>query len=141
VTERLPRRHRLPAALLTLLLLPACGGKPEGPPLYPVHGQLFVGGKPAEKADVYFHPLDNADPRAPRPHGRVDATGAFRVGTRRSDDGAPAGEYAVTVVWAPAEDVENPPDLLKGRYANAKTSKLRVRVNEGDNDVGRWDLR
>jgi hypothetical protein len=141
VTRAPVRPRRLPAAALALLLLPACGGKQEGPPQYPVRGQVFVGGKPAEKADVYFHPLNNPDPRAPRPHGRVDASGAFRAGTRRSDDGAPAGEYAVTVIWAPAEDVESPPDLLKGRYADPRTSKLRVRVSEGDNDLGRFDLR
>jgi hypothetical protein len=37
--------------------------------------------------------------------------------------------------------VESPPDLLKGRYADPRASKLRVRVSEGDNDLGRWDLR
>ncbi len=47
----------------------------------------------------------------------------------------------MTVVWAPAEDVEGPPDLLKGRYATPRTSMIRVRVSEGDNDVGRFDLR
>ncbi len=85
---RYPSRPLRPlAAALALLLLPACGGKPEGPPLYQVRGQVFVGGKPAEKADVYFHPLGNSDPRAP---GRT--AGSMRPGPSASARGGPTTE-------------------------------------------------
>lgn len=126
-------------ALLTLRL-PACSRKEKGPPLYPVRGQVFVQGKPAVKADVFFHPLVNRDPRAPHPHARVNASGAFQAGTRRANDGAPAGEYAVTIVWTPAEDVEDPPDLLGGRYRDPETSPLRVQVQEKTNELPPFNL-
>src|SRR4051812_43069835 len=83
-----------------LLLLTGCGARDEGPPCYPVRGQVLFRGKAAENADVFFHPVDDADARAPRPHGKVDGRGEFRLTTRRLNDGAPAGEYVVTFFWA-----------------------------------------
>jgi hypothetical protein len=48
---------------------------------------------------VVFHPKDNADPQAPRPFGTAGADGSFGLTTSRPGDGAPAGEYRVTVIW------------------------------------------
>ena len=64
--------------------------------------------------------------------------GTFVIGSRMKDDGAPEGEYAVTVVWPeeqdPQKQFENtPPDRLKNRYNDLKNPKWRIRVSPGEN--------
>jgi hypothetical protein len=78
------------------LLGASCGGG-RGPKTYAVEGKVLHGGRPAAGARVVFHPKDNADPQAPRPHGTAGADGSFHLTTNRPGDGAPAGEYSVTV--------------------------------------------
>ena len=129
-----PVRRGLALAGL-LLLLAGCKAREEGPPCYPVRGKVLFRGKPAADVDVFFHPAGDADPRAARPHGKTDAAGEFRLTTRRLDDGAPEGEYLVTFFWAAAQDVEEPPDRLQGKYQDPKASRWRVRVKPGDNDL------
>src|SRR3954469_10562460 len=109
-----------------VLLLTGCGARDEGPPCYPVRGQVLFRGQPAVDADVFFHPVSEGDGRAPRPHGKVDAHGEFQLTTRRLHDGAPPGEYTVTFFWASADNVEEPSDRLRGRYRNPQTSGWRV---------------
>src|SRR5262249_54568095 len=131
------------AGLACVLVLAAsgCGVKDEGPPVYPVRGQVLFRGTPAAGADVFLHPADGGDPRAaPHPHGKADARGQFRLTRRRLDDGAPAGGYVVTIFWAAAENVEEPSDRLQGRYQSPKASKLRVQVKPGDNDLPPFNL-
>jgi hypothetical protein len=70
----------------------------------------------------------------------VDEQGNFRLTTFREGDGAPAGEYRVTVVWylarrsSPGEDPV-PVNHLPPQYASAETSQLRAVVNKGTNTI------
>jgi hypothetical protein len=137
-----------------LLALLGCGAlagcsQPAGPTLAPVRGQVFVNGRPAANAFVVLHPLDNPDPQAPRPRGRVDAQGNFVLGTRADGDGALPGAYAVTIQWfnntrAKEGDERGPnaaSDLLRGRYSNPNDSRaLRVRVEPGPNQLPPFKL-
>jgi len=92
---------------------------------YPVSGQVMVNGKPAVRAEVRMRPSKPLlDPmkRSVEPYGIVEADGMFRISTYRDKDGAPPGEYAITVVW-PTVTVEGGeevfgPDRLKGRFGN-----------------------
>ena len=73
-----------------------------------------------------------------KPGGTSDAQGEFVLTTYTQDDGAPAGEYAVTVVWRrPWTDAAGKPgpNLLPERYSKPDTSELRVRVKEGVNEL------
>src|SRR5437879_271898 len=65
----------------------------------PVVGQLTVDGKPASAAVVTFHPVSATNPDAPRPTGRVDSEGRFQLTSSAAGDGAPPGDYKVTVTW------------------------------------------
>ncbi|MBX9579117.1 MAG: hypothetical protein K2X87_02315 [Gemmataceae bacterium] len=123
------------AAVLVAALasgLPAgCGG--GGPTVFPVEGRVVYNNQPAVGAVVVFHPADAPGLDAPRPTGRVQPDGTFRLRTDPAGDGAPAGEYVVTVVWpAPADRREGAArqggDRLRGRYGDPATSQWRVRV-------------
>src|SRR5437773_6246299 len=123
-------------ALLAALLLNigACGGsnqsKANRKPVHPVRGQLFVGGKPAAGAFVFFVPVNEPpEPVDPRPRAEVGADGWFDVNMYGNKDGAPVGEYIVTVIW----EGEGGFDKLKGQYSDPTKSKLRASVKEGRN--------
>jgi hypothetical protein len=107
-------------------------------PVFPVTGQVLLNGQPARHVFVVFHPVgaDEAEGIRPRAHAKEDGT--FQVTTYGRDDGAPAGEYALTVELfrAPTANDDRPPtNILPGRYANPKTSGLSVRVDEGPNEL------
>jgi hypothetical protein len=65
--------------------------------------------------------------------------GTFALSTFESGDGAPAGEYIVTIRLHRAVQVEGDfvpgPNLLPVRYANAATSDIVVRISEGPNEL------
>jgi hypothetical protein len=66
--------------------------------------------------------------------GMVDADGSFLLSTYTADDGVPAGEYAVSVVWwnPLVDEAGKPgPNLLPGRYATPESSALRVQIKPG----------
>jgi hypothetical protein len=103
---------------------------------------VLFDGKPAAGATVFFYPVET-DAEALAPYGVTDANGSFTLTTYLTFDGAPAGEYVVTVRWPGpprrGED-EQGPDRLKGRYDNPKTSKLRATVETKPNDLPPFQL-
>jgi hypothetical protein len=102
-------------------------------PVFPVTGQVLFAGKPATRALLVFHPVVE---NSLRPLGTVDEDGSFTLTTYEQGDGAPAGEYTVTVEWrrlATVDDDQRPPNKLPARYSNSKSSGIAVRVNEGAN--------
>ena len=129
-----------------LALGPAgCGAKaPPRIALVPAQGKLLSKGKPAADALVVFHPADEATDKALdgiRPRGRVQADGAFTLGSYQDDDGAPVGSYKVTVVWPEPAKSSNPeekysgPDRLKGKYKDPETTKLTAAVVAGTPEI------
>jgi len=118
----------------------SCAKHDNHVPVYPVRGQVFVGDKPARKAFVVFHPAGAEDPAALRPYGHAGNDGSFQLTTFAPDDGAPAGEYQVSVVWLADVGGEDPPDQLKGRYRNPQTSKLKVTIREQQNELTPFKL-
>lgn len=129
------------AAVLTLEL-PSC--QKAGHRVSPVTGKVFYRGKPAEWAQVTFVSLTNKDPKAPKPGGTIGPDGSFRLSMYASYDGAAPGSYAVLVVLpSPSEKVDGEnagPDLLHGRYADAKTTPLRADIQEGPNELPPFNL-
>lgn len=109
-------------------------------PVFPVQGTVLVQGEPAPGARVVFHSVDLTEPSTLTPHGRVQPDGSFQLTTYESGDGAPSGEYAVTLFWpeppkSPVDDPDSGPDRLRGRYADPQKSTLRVQVSESDNQL------
>jgi hypothetical protein len=130
------------ATLISLaLFFSACSSRGRSnevrKPVHPVRGQLVVGGKPAAGAFVFFVPANEApNPTDPRPRALVGEDGYFDVCMYGDKDGAPAGEYIVTVMW----EGEGGYDQLKGQYSEANKSKLRAVVKEGQNELPPFKL-
>jgi hypothetical protein len=113
-----------------MILQSGCGKAPRE--TYPVNGQVVSGAarKPAVGAIVYCHPVDKQDEPGV-PHGQVDAAGRFTLTTRTAGDGAPAGDYIITIVWpSPRKSVFDAEevDQLDGAFADSAKSKLRFTV-------------
>jgi hypothetical protein len=103
---------------------------------------VLFDGKPAAGATVFFCPVET-EAEALAPYGVTDADGSFTLTTYLTFDGAPAGEYVVTVRWPGpprrGEDAQGP-DRLKGRYDDPKTSKLRATVEKKPNELPPFQL-
>jgi hypothetical protein len=129
--HRIRRALPLLAMLLVALGLSACsGGTVPLKPVYPVSGKVFYRQQPAPGAVVTFAPAKDPDAKewpTGYPHAEVQADGSFKVATYGTDDGAPAGEYTVTIVWIAGER-DREYDKFKGRYANQQKSKFKVEV-------------
>jgi 5-hydroxyisourate hydrolase-like protein (transthyretin family) len=135
-------RSRLPSLLGLLVvsgLLAGCAGSTK--PAQPVRGRVIAAGKPVANAQVTFHPL-NDDREAPRPAGVTDKDGYFTLTSYSKSDGAPEGEYAVTVACFQSfptrnqsEGDETTRNVLPSRYSNPTTSQLRATVGKGKNEL------
>ncbi len=97
------------AALAAILIssLIGCGESEFRHSVFPASGKITKDGKPVANAIVVFHPTDPNTIRIPEgrqgieianPTTTTDETGAFRLSTYFAADGAPAGEYKVTVI-------------------------------------------
>lgn len=124
---------------LTILAvgLSSCGKSDDRKPTFPVTGKVLVNGKPAEHATVVFHPVGESGPTVVKPRGKVGADGSFVLTTYDGNDGAPAGDYLVTVeLWlAGSRPDEGPTSRLPAKFAKPDTSGLTATVNAGPTEL------
>jgi hypothetical protein len=122
-------------------------------PVFPVSGQLTMGGQPMADAQLVFYPVEELPKGTSpiRPRATTDEDGTFRVSTYASEDGAPAGNYHVTVSWkgppiGPSGEVgvvgdeDNRPEKVPAAFRNPKFSRIKVEVAAGENELTPWDL-
>lgn len=140
------RISTLPLLILAIATACGCSGATsyETIPTHPVSGKVVVNGVPAQGAVVRFHPkVPQAGTKYPLlPSGRTDEQGGYQLTTYESQDGAPAGNYVVTIEWPdpnwrpPGGGMPPPPpDRLKGRFADPKRSTVEASVVEGNNEI------
>src|SRR4051812_25361844 len=97
--HRFDGRHVVRAALTVLgfaVLLTGCS-RSDRTPVYPVHGQVLLNGKPLPEAIVTFH-HDAGDAKVPLPSAHTDAEGRFKLTSYATGDGAPEGSYGISLV-------------------------------------------
>ncbi len=125
--------------LSALVFRPSLFGNTNRVRVYRTQGTAVCDGQPMPNATVYLHPIGGAAPDVPRPRAVVRDDGTFVVGTYGKDDGAPPGDYKITVEWfAPGEQKNNPrgpQNVLPAKYARPDTSDLIVHVEAGDNQL------
>ena len=81
----------LAASLGAILLVAGCSGGDGRVPVYPVMGQVTVGGEVPEAALVVLYPAQGGGENELRPSAKVNQDGSFTLTTYEADDGAPAG--------------------------------------------------
>jgi hypothetical protein len=127
-----------------------CGEKSDRIVVYPVHGKVLVNGQPAVNARVVFYPKVNEVDGIPMPApaANANADGVYRLESYEQNDGAPAGEYTVTVSWPepPPENAEllgvyEQKDRLRNRYSDPAKSGITATVEEGGGEIPPFDLK
>jgi len=135
-------------ALTSLGLVAACG-RDDRLEVYPVHGKVLYRDEPAAHAFVVLHCEGGSESlQKLRPHAHTNMDGTFAITTYARGDGAPAGEYRVTVMYPsvpPGADPNDPdeatgPDRLQGRYLDPETSPLIISVSEQENHLDAFEL-
>lgn len=143
------RSQRLVACgAVALLLLSACSSKPEDKvTLYPVRGKVTFDGKPTEGATLTLWALKSDVKLDQAPTAYVKPDGTFVVGTTAAENGAPAGEYEVSILWFPpnarqiTQSTGKMPELLLPKmYSDPKKSGLKITVREEPNDLPEFQL-
>jgi hypothetical protein len=117
-----------------------CGQSVDAPPVavHPAQGKITFKGLPTHGATVTLHPkTPSAD--VPVPRATVDKTGAFKVSTFAPGDGAPEGEYTVTVFWykpiGTGLDVTPGPNVIPVKYTKPESTDIVVKIAAGQNDI------
>jgi hypothetical protein len=131
--------HRLFWAVV-LICLAGCDDS-QRLTVVPVAGKLLIGGKPAARANVVLHSIDPSV--VARPVAFTEPDGSFRLMTYEVDDGAPVGNYVVTIFWRdesiPFDGCTGPDlvkhDRLQGAYFDRTKSSLRATIHPGPNEI------
>lgn len=125
---------------LTLGAAAGCSDRGGREPVFPVQGLVLYQGKPAVGAQVVFHPVGKGNPAAIRPSGQVDGTGKFTLTSYASGDGAPQGDYEVTVEYWVAKNERPAVNQLPSRYRLGRSSGLRASIAAGENQLPAFKL-
>jgi hypothetical protein len=132
--------------LVTSVILPTigCGKGGNRIPVHPVIGTIKFQGKPIVGAFVSLHPKTALE-GIPGPRATVAPDGSFAVSTYDGGDGAPQGEYVLTVQWykpvRQGNDLVGGPNVLPSKYASPRTSDVRITVAAGENRLKPIQLR
>lgn len=128
-------------------LLAGCGNSHDLLPLNQVTGQVHIDGEPLEGAWVIFYPVGGSKLlQELRPRGTTNADGQFQLQTYLPGDGAPVGEYKVTIEWhgtpVPEDstderhDADNlRPNLLLDAFATLDRTPINVTIADGENEL------
>lgn len=139
------------------ILTPTSGCGKHRLDVAPVHGRVVYKGQGVPRAIVIFHPEGDVVEQAKkmRPFAYADNDGNFQLKTYVEDDGAPPGEYRVTIIAAssgggtgkrikdessieqsasPARGASIPPAITK-KYANLDTAGIKVTIHDGENSL------
>ena len=128
------------AALACLVATLGCGeAKPDRVAVYPAAGTITFKGQPMTGATVALHPKSAPAESVPTPRANVGKDGSFKVSTFNAGDGAPEGEYVLTVQWykpiKQGTDLVSGPNVIPPRYSNPQTSDKVIKIAAGQNNL------
>lgn len=115
------------------------GGSPADVQLRPITGQVLVAGKPAAGVEVQLYPLNQSgEAGAPRLHATTDRDGNFRLRVDESREGAPEGQYHVTLAWPTSAGGT---DRLGGVYSEPGGSGLTAIIDAETTSLPPYDVK
>lgn len=143
--------RQMTLALLALagvgpVILSGCGSaKQPWEITHPASGQVTFNGYPIKGAQVVLTPVDPKIPVTVRPTGETDESGKFVLGTQDKSDGAPEGDYKVTVTWTPLDNSTGSPvrgsNLIPPQYSQLDQTQLQVKVAKGGSQFQTFEIR
>jgi hypothetical protein len=116
------------AVAVAILAQASCGDGRNLHKVYPVKGKILVNGQPANECQIYLNrTFEDNHPFRVTPQGLTNENGEFQITSYYSHDGAPEGEYVVTIEWRERsgmmkENFEGP-DRLGAAYAKVEKTK------------------
>lgn len=135
------RSRRLAAVALAVVLAPGCGGE-DGPPRFPITGQVTLDGKPLQTGTIAFHPGGEGNAAS------ADVTdGTFAI---NRSNGLVAGKYKVEIVSVqgtgkqikspddPTATIEETRNLIPERYS--RESRIEAVVKPDAENSYQFDL-
>lgn len=118
----------LAVALVMSLSLVGCGGE-SGPALYPVVGIVEIeGGGTATQGEVVFTSSKHSAT------GIIGPDGKYKLGTTNPGDGAPVGDYKVTVMGTSTGDYTARVRVIDEKYEAQDASGLKFSVAAKPNE-------
>ena len=130
------KRPKCMFALALACVTLGCGGSRWQAETHPARGRVLINGAPPAGAVVELHSVGQPpDARDSRPWGIVQEDGAYALSTYETGDGAPAGDYMVTIKWPP--DVSRPSlaDRLNRAYSSPERSQWKVTVSAAEAEL------
>lgn len=120
----------------------ACGNQGSQLKTHEVSGKVVLGGAPVANATVIFHPNFDLGVDVSKPRGTTNDQGVFTLSTYGANDGAPEGEYEVTVEqWTTTSPDRGPESRLAPKFGKPKESGLTAKVSTGKNELPAFDLK
>jgi hypothetical protein len=120
------------------LAIGCCSSTLTPPETVPVAGSVTCEGKPVPGVRVRFHAQFDMGKVEFVPYGETGADGKFVLNTGAPGNGAPRGEYVVTLEVPYIDDgtqdgLEAEVDGLKGVYSDPDQSEWKVTIVDGAN--------
>lgn len=129
-------RRMIAIPILAVCLTGAGCGESWKAKTYPAAGRVTVNGAAPEGARVHLHPISRqVDQRNSSPWGVVQKDGTFTLSTYETGDGAPPGDYKVTLRWPFEPDKPDLGDRLGYAFMKPETSRWQVTIKDGDNQL------
>jgi len=119
-----------------LLAVIGCGRGERRVPVFKTSGSVVrADGSAVPNALIVLHATGDAS-TVPKPRGTTDEQGRFQLTTYEVDDGAPEGQYTVTVEQWIRDDPNLPPsNHLVATLAKPESSGLQATISQGTNEI------
>ncbi|MGE3637216.1 MAG: hypothetical protein AB7G28_01570 [Pirellulales bacterium] len=130
---------RFVGLLIVVALVSGCSSEAPRLPVFPVKGKVTYKGQPADGAQVVLFPVNTEVAAEIAPSARVQKDGSFAITAYDSGDGAPEGDYVVTLSWRKvvkdkAGDYAGP-NVIPKQYGSAATSPVKVSVKGAPTEI------
>lgn len=125
--------------LIVVALVTGCNFESPRLPVFPVTGKVTYKGQPADGAQVVLFPVNPDIAAEIAPSARVQKDGSFAITAYDPGDGAPEGDYVVTVSWRKvvkdkAGDFAGP-NVIPKEYGSAATSPVKISVKGAPTEI------
>lgn len=145
--KRLMKSFGFAVAAVFSVALAGCGESTPVKSVYPVSGEVYYKGKPADGCMITFTPKSGIGPKVGWPSfANAGKDGKFSITTYELNDGIPEGEYGVSFSWPGKPTSKDPTgdtaeDQLPVKYHHPDTSGYKVTITPETKHLDRYDLK